>query len=494
LKTISDIRHTRSMPAIHRHALETALASHVVRARVQLNQWQAGVQQINNSRQERNPGKLMERLGSWQFANDDPVVQNALEDLRRWKYIEEQMPSVLERAVALKDIKTIESNLRELTEYGPAKTEWSRRARAMLKYYDSQATPLKQAIHTRSVEEIEILLEEWDFPEDAVFAEARAVLEMYDHQMNTLRGLLATQHVDASELAAVVQSWQFDGDCAEIKQAEEVLSQYQNECDGLEVILQEQPVNLIDLRVALDAWSFTMDSDDSGVLNEALASLGKHEVCEMRANGSVLQTLQEDVSGEEFPPPLGECEMDTMASDKQLDVELDRTSPGFAFDSAAAQHFPSPYTLDEFDQEEEDDGSEDESRRPSGNSSPDEREMAGGGQLRVAARDYSEFELDGTPNFPTSHGLDGFAQEEESSDEESPGPSRNSSPGECAMDIIASGRQPVLESRDYSEFESGGVGDKHLASSYRLDEFDQEDDEDDDFEDDDEEEEEEDTD
>jgi hypothetical protein len=277
LKTVSVVRRSRSVPAMQRHALEAALASHIVRAKVELDRWHTGVQEIRELRRMRNPDKLTATLANWQFAEDDPVVLQAREDLERWRYIEEQMPDILKKAVEENDIDVIRNSLKELSMSGPFTVEGAREARGMLKRYDTQANKLKEAVAQRNCEVIKSILAHWDFPEDAVVEEGEATIELREEQLRDLKMVVAFERINGKKLAAAVSAWEFENDNEHFRHAVEVLQGFRMESDAMEEILRQEPVNLLQLRIAMDTWSFATDPESCGVLHEAVTILDTYE-------------------------------------------------------------------------------------------------------------------------------------------------------------------------------------------------------------------------
>lgn len=277
LNTVSVVRRSRSVPAMQRHALEAALASHLVRAKVELDRWNKGVTEINALRRGRNPDKLKATLASWQFAEDDPVVVSAREDLARWRYIEEQMPGVLKEAFEDKDIETIRSSLKQLSMSGPSNVQGSREARGMLKRYDSQVKAMKEGVAMRNVEVIQTAIDNFDFPEDEHVEEARATIDRQESQLRDLQMVVASERVNGRKLVEAVTAWEFDSHDSDFTHAVEVLQGFRMEAEALEEILRQDPVNLLQLRIAMDSWSFATDPDSSTALDSALTLLNNYE-------------------------------------------------------------------------------------------------------------------------------------------------------------------------------------------------------------------------
>merc|ERR1712203_778585 len=96
LNAASGIRHSRSLPHLHRHAHEAALASHVVRARGVLAKWHQGQREIKAARDQRDAKALTSALETWRFAEDEEEVVRARNDLERWANLENALLPLLQ--------------------------------------------------------------------------------------------------------------------------------------------------------------------------------------------------------------------------------------------------------------------------------------------------------------------------------------------------------------------------------------------------------------
>lgn len=246
LQTVSVIRRSRSVPTMHRHALETALASHIVKAKVELGEWKKGVMEISSLRRARSPEKLSDMLTLWHFAEDDPVVLNARQDLERWKYAEKQMPSILKQAVQDRDLQTIRKTLKQLSISGPSDVEGCSEARFLVRRYDLQVQALKDATNARNVNAMQAALASWEFPEhseqEKAVLEAQALLELRDEQVLELKRVAADERIDDDQLLAAVSGWEFESDNDAFLRAAELLRERRGDSEAVEQRPRRVPV------------------------------------------------------------------------------------------------------------------------------------------------------------------------------------------------------------------------------------------------------------
>jgi len=247
LQTVSVIRRSRSVPTMQRHALETALASHIVKAKVELSEWKKGVLEISSLRRARSPEKLSDMLTLWHFAEDDPVVLNARQDLERWKHIEKQMPSILKQAVQERDLQTIRKILKQISASGPSDVEGSSEARFLVRRYDLQVQALKDATKTRNVDAMQTALASWEFPEyseqEKAVLETQVMLELRDEQVLELKRVAVDEGIDDNQLLVAISGWEFERDNDAFLRAAELLQEREGDSQAAEQIPRRVPVN-----------------------------------------------------------------------------------------------------------------------------------------------------------------------------------------------------------------------------------------------------------
>merc|ERR1712039_892040 len=163
LKAASGIRQSRSLPHLHRHAHEAALASHVVRARGVLAKWQQGQREIREARDHRDATALTAALETWRFAEDEEEVVRAREDLERWASLEDTLVPLLDEAIEAKDIVGLRETLKELSALGKRNIDGSAEARALVQRYDKAIRALSAALEKHDVPALVAILEAWEF-------------------------------------------------------------------------------------------------------------------------------------------------------------------------------------------------------------------------------------------------------------------------------------------------------------------------------------------
>jgi len=389
LQTVSIVRRSRSVPSHERHALETALASHIVRAKVELDRWHTGVLEINTFRRKRNPKKLRETLDNWGFAEDEPLVLNAREDLKRWRYMEDHMASVLQRAVEQKDLKAIRSNLNQLSMGGPANVEGESEARSMLNCYDSNVRVLKDAIRNRNVESMEATLANWEFPEDANVKEAQATLELRLEQLRDLKRVVADKHVDTDKLREAVTCWEFETDNDDFRHAYELLQGIQADSEALEDALREAKARPWTPSGAADAPQ-ALGCSDRGPA-EAVASGSRNKVSLGPAAEPEEYSAADDDYGDSFS-----ADPDDLQRRRAISVQTSCTSPG-GLDSVGLDRPLAQAQEDEYAQPRTSLGQED-GPSTTANDEGYDSELERSSNNQQSKRDGdSEFEAEGDP-------------------------------------------------------------------------------------------------
>jgi len=235
LKAVQRMRKSRSTSDMHKHALESALATHLVKAKATLAKWKLGQQEIQDARRLRDIDAIEDRLDHWKFDEREPAVRAAREDLKTFAEVAKKMPRVLREGVESRDIKSLRSAVKELaTSYPRAAMEslpnYSE-ARVLISQYEAQEKAMKSAVELRSSKELDELVQSWNFNrEDPLYFAACTLLDTRDQLRVELQNQVDADPPSGPNLRMVVDAWDFDKDAAEPDEtythAKEILARF----------------------------------------------------------------------------------------------------------------------------------------------------------------------------------------------------------------------------------------------------------------------------
>jgi len=251
---------------LHRQAFESALASHMVRARTELGRWQAGMKQVNKALEARDPEALEAALKRWGFADDMPEVMEAGQTLQRWHEVAKQMGPVLLDAVARKDLTGVQAAMKCIDAEGPWNVSGADEARAMLQRYEAKTRRLRYALTERNTNVIDAALKAWDFgPEDPLYMSGKQMIAGREQQLEELRAAVDASPPDGQHLGAAVRAWHFETRQQDVVRAMELNKQYLREDASLRSLAAAAPAGLVRLSDSLQSWPFAPDyGQDSG--------------------------------------------------------------------------------------------------------------------------------------------------------------------------------------------------------------------------------------
>jgi len=279
LRALRSVRRCSSAPEIHRHALETALASHMVRARVTLGDWQKMVVDLREARRVGDAGKIRALLDTCNFAEDEPEVRAARDDLERWRQAEETVPGALVDAVEQCDIARVRELVQELNSSGLKTVLGLPEARALLGRYDAQAFGLREDLAAHRIEAVEAALASWEFNEDALVSEARSTVLRYRGDVAELREAVKDERgADYKRLGRAIDAWSFENaEPQELVAAKDLHSRCREVAEELGRLAKQEPLDLQALADAVDAWPFANSQDCCMELAEGRRVLAEQE-------------------------------------------------------------------------------------------------------------------------------------------------------------------------------------------------------------------------
>jgi len=265
LRTMAKVRKSRSVPHLQKQALESALASHMVRARAELGRWQAGMRQIHKACDSREVDSLASALKQWDFADDVPEVIEAREKLAKWREVAAEVKPTLKAALASNDLAALRSAVKRLDAKGPCDrdVEGAAEARAALERYSARTRRLRYALAARNTQVVESALKAWEFDlEDPLYTSGQQMLQRREQQLQELHDAAVESPPDGQRLGRAVEAWEFDARQQELIRASDLHKLYVQEDAALRSFAQSAPAGLVRLSAALASWSFAPEQGE----------------------------------------------------------------------------------------------------------------------------------------------------------------------------------------------------------------------------------------
>jgi len=307
LDALSSIRRSRSTPALQRHALEVAMATHLVNARATLGKWKQGVREIDDAHQRRNAEHLRGKLSSWKFSKDLPLVAEAHKNLERWKYQEDILPPILQDALEKRDIFQIRSLIKDVIPIGDRTIPGFDKASQLLEQYDAQSHVLKEGLKEHRPASVERALASWTFDEDdPLVVDSRKALIRRESQLEELCNATNPQDgglLDGERLERACKVWEFENNNEEHAAAALLVEKYHEALHDLDALLSAETTDYAKLRAAVDSWTFADNCHSLATARHILASydsklrhaLAKKDVLALRTlMPSFCQTSKQD--------------------------------------------------------------------------------------------------------------------------------------------------------------------------------------------------------
>ena len=274
LKMLATVRRSRAISHTDKLALEQAIANQIVKAKTTLGRWQQGLREIEQARRRQNAAVLEELLEHWRFADDEPTVAGACEDLARWKEEEAgQLPSLLE-AMEMKDMKRVRAQARRLSAAGAGGEAQAplEEAQALLRKHQAVARALKDALAAKDGPKIQEALAAWEFGQaDRLVESAREALKCREGQLKALRAASRPEEgarLDLELLEAACNAWEFGkGEPAYVTAADTLEKEHKVRSSLGGVSREDKARSCL---AAADGWALRRACSADGVLDEDL--------------------------------------------------------------------------------------------------------------------------------------------------------------------------------------------------------------------------------
>lgn len=177
IRLTSRLRRCKQEPTKLRAACEIAVASQLVQVRTLLKSWQQALRDIATARGQRDPGALQSLLERWAFADDEPEVRAARNDLAKWAKVYADYASKLNSGESSESLAA----LKELNRNGPRKMDGLAEVMQRVSRYRDQEKALQAAIASRCSRDLAIAVQKWDF-EATHTVHARACTLLLEHR------------------------------------------------------------------------------------------------------------------------------------------------------------------------------------------------------------------------------------------------------------------------------------------------------------------------
>eukprot|EP00927_Polykrikos_kofoidii_P046011 TRINITY_DN40196_c0_g1_i1.p1 TRINITY_DN40196_c0_g1~~TRINITY_DN40196_c0_g1_i1.p1 ORF type:complete len:1688 (-),score=308.77 TRINITY_DN40196_c0_g1_i1:309-5372(-) len=253
LKTVKIVRRSTSLRPVERNELEMEMAARLVRARAVLAKWAAGLREVQAARKARDIDKLEEVLTRWGFAEEDPEIVSARQDLHQWRSVAATLPILLEEAMRLKDVAKLKEGIGKVHGSGPATVKGLELARKVVGRYQRETKRLHEAVRSGNAEQIEAKLLCWRFHgDDHTVHDARQTLQERENLKAKLKA--ACEELDGPLMQQLVDCWRFETTDEDFKQAQVILVRHTTMSATLRRAIQRQ--DLPELAKSLSSWDF----------------------------------------------------------------------------------------------------------------------------------------------------------------------------------------------------------------------------------------------
>lgn len=260
MNAMQKVRKSRSVPHLHKQAMESALATHMVRARTELGRWQAGLMQIQKAVDNRDAKALAAALDQHDFHGDVPEVIDARLKLEQWQQVAAEVEPVLRAALERRDLPTIRAAIRELNAHGPKDVGGVKEAQALLEKYTSKTKRLRTGLSTKNAHILESAVKSWDFDkEDPLYTAGQQMLARREQSIQALRELAAEVPPHGPRICQAAKAWEFEPGQQDYIKICEIQRRFLQEDAALQKLAQNTTSGLGRLQVALAEWSFAAD-------------------------------------------------------------------------------------------------------------------------------------------------------------------------------------------------------------------------------------------